>query len=84
MRHDLIVPELGLAGGPIVLSTWLVRLGSEVNQGDRIVELLADGVTVDLSSPASGRLVEACVDEDASVCVGQVLGRVEAPEEEDD
>ncbi|HEX4149409.1 MAG TPA: lipoyl domain-containing protein [Pirellulales bacterium] len=79
MRITLLLPELGLDDAPIVLSLWLVPLGSEVAEGDRLVEVLADGVTVDLPSPASGVLVEMAAGEDDSIRVGQLLGVIEAP-----
>jgi 2-oxoglutarate dehydrogenase E2 component (dihydrolipoamide succinyltransferase) len=78
MRYSLVLPELGLADCPIVLSLWLVPLGSAVTEGDRLVEVLADGITVDLPSPASGVLVEIAAGEDDRLQVGQLLGVVEA------
>jgi pyruvate/2-oxoglutarate dehydrogenase complex dihydrolipoamide acyltransferase (E2) component len=74
-RHPIIVPDLGLDG--LTLSLWLVEAGAEVSEGDRVVELLADGVTVDLSAPASGTLAEPLACEDDPVAVGQTLGVIE-------
>lgn len=79
MRIPIVVPELGLDG--LVLSLWLVEQGTEVAEGDRVVELLADGVTVDLSAPASGVLVETLASEDDPVAVGQTLGVILAAED---
>jgi len=84
MRYSLLLPELGLGDGSIVLSLWLVPLGSEVTEGDRLVEVLADGVTVDLPSPASGVLIEIAAGEDDRLQVGQLLGIVEAPAQASD
>jgi 2-oxoglutarate dehydrogenase E2 component (dihydrolipoamide succinyltransferase) len=69
---------------PIVLSLWLVPAGSEVTEGDRIVEVLADGVTVDLPAPASGVLVDIAAGEDDRIEVGQLLARIEAENESPD
>ena len=77
MRYSLLLPELGLDDSSIVLSLWLVPLGSEVTEGDRLVEVLADGVTIDLPSPASGVLVEIAAGEDDRLQAGQLLGVVE-------
>lgn len=76
-RHPIIVPDLGLDG--VTLSLWLVEAGSEVTEGDRVVELLADGVTVDLSAPASGMLVETFASEDDPVATGQTIGEIDSP-----
>lgn len=75
-RVPLVAPDLGCAGA--TLSLWLVAEGSEVLEGDRVVELVAGGVTVDLGAPVGGRLVAQRVDEDAAVAPGDVLAEFEA------
>jgi 2-oxoglutarate dehydrogenase E2 component (dihydrolipoamide succinyltransferase) len=81
-RHELVVPELGLGDRPLNLSLWLVKAGSEVNEGDRVVEVVSDGVSIDLPAPASGRLVRTLVLEDAPIKVGQSLGLIDSVAEE--
>lgn len=76
-RPRLFVPELGLGGGPIALSLWLVPEGAEVVEGDRVVELVVGAATIDLEAPVSGRLVLQLVDEDANVAVGTALAEFE-------
>jgi pyruvate/2-oxoglutarate dehydrogenase complex dihydrolipoamide acyltransferase (E2) component len=78
MRHNLVMPDLGLGHRPVTISLWLVEIGVEVTEGDRLVELSADSVTVDLPSPASGRLVESLATEDEEVSIGQILGIIES------
>jgi len=75
-RVPLVAPDLGIAG--VVVSLWLVAEGAEVLEGDRVVELVAGGVTVDLGAPVTGRLVGQLVDEDASAVAGAVLAEFEA------
>ncbi|MFM9024132.1 MAG: biotin/lipoyl-containing protein [Planctomycetaceae bacterium] len=72
----LVAPELGVAGAAV--SLWLVAEGAEVLEGDRVVELVAGGVTVDLGAPVGGRLVRQLVDEDAPVAAGAILAEFEA------
>jgi len=74
----LSVPDIGLAGVPVVLSLWLVPEGSTVVEGDRVAELLAGGVTIDLEAPVSGRLARTLVDEDDVVMPGVVLAEFTA------
>lgn len=74
-RVRLVAPDLGVAR--VALSLWLVEEGSEVLEGDRVVELVAGGVTVDLGAPVSGRLVTQRLDEDATVAPGDVLAEFE-------
>ena len=76
-RHDLVMPDLGLPGANLTASAWLSDLGTRVYEGDRLLEISAGEVTIDLPSPATGILVEQLVGEDDEVSVGQVLGVVE-------
>lgn len=74
----LVLPELGAGSVPILVGQWLVEIGREVLEGDRLLEIVAGSATVDLPSPASGVLREMLVCEDERLVVGQVLGVIEA------
>ena len=63
---------------PVLASVWLVEVGAEVTEGDRLLEVVAGAVTVDLPSPATGRLAEVFVGEDEPLVVGQLLAVVTA------
>ena len=76
-RVEITVPDLGLSDTPITISVWLSRTGSEVYEGDRVLELFAGAATVDVGAPASGRLVQQLVLEDETVVVGQIVGVIE-------
>lgn len=75
-RVQLVAPEIGIAGACV--SLWLVAEGAEVVEGDRVVELVAGGATVDLGAPVTGRLVTQFVDEDAPASAGTLLAEFEA------
>ncbi len=75
MRHKLVLSELGLPH--LTVSVWLVERGQKVAAGERVVEVLSDGVTVDLPAPVSGVLVKQLVSEDDPIVVGQVLAWIE-------
>ena len=77
MRHQLILPDLGLGDVPVTASLWLVEQGKRVTEGDRLLEVLADGVTVDLPAPVTGVLVHVLVSEDERLTVGQPLAVLE-------
>lgn len=78
-RVSLVVPELGTRGVPLAVSLWLVPPGAAVMAGDRVVELVAGGATIDLEAPIDGRLIAQRVDEDEPVAAGQVVAEFEAP-----
>ena len=71
-----MVPEFGL-DVPLVVAVWLVPEGAAVAEGDRVVQLVAGGVTIDLEAPVTGRLVACLVEEDEAVTAGTVLAEFE-------
>ncbi len=76
-RVPLVVPDLGLRDGSVAVSLWLVPRGAAVLAGDRVVELVAGGVTIDLEAPVTGRLVVQHADEDDVVSIGSILAEFE-------
>ena len=78
MQTPILLPDLGLAN--VTASIWLAKRGDEVTEGDRLLEVLADGVTVDLPAPCNGRLIKTLVNEDDPLAVGQLLGIIESAE----
>jgi pyruvate/2-oxoglutarate dehydrogenase complex dihydrolipoamide acyltransferase (E2) component len=78
MQTPVVLPDIGAA--PVRLSLWFAEPGDGVFQGDRLVEVLAEGATFDVSSPASGRLAERLAWPNDLLVPGQVLGMVESEE----
>ena len=72
----IVVPDLGLGETPLVLSLWLVPQGSNVLEGDRVVELATNPATVDLLAPVAGECVRQFVDEDTIVFPGMVVAEI--------
>jgi pyruvate/2-oxoglutarate dehydrogenase complex dihydrolipoamide acyltransferase (E2) component len=75
MQAAIVLPELGAE--PVVLSAWFADPGDAVFEGDRLVEVLAEGATFDVPAPATGRLAERRALPDDKLTPGQVLGVVE-------
>ena len=61
-----------------MLSLWFADTGDEVFAGDRLVEVLVNGASFDVSCPATGRLIEKLAYPDEPLTEGQVLGLVES------
>jgi pyruvate dehydrogenase E2 component (dihydrolipoamide acetyltransferase) len=74
----LTLPELGAGEMLITASLWLVEVGDEVSEGDRLLEVCFGAASVDLPAPASGVLVETLVAEDDVLGVGQELAIIES------
>jgi pyruvate/2-oxoglutarate dehydrogenase complex dihydrolipoamide acyltransferase (E2) component len=75
MQADIRLPELGAY--PVVLSAWFADPGEAIFEGDRLVEVLVDGATFDVSAPATGRLIEKRALPRDRLEPGQVLGTLE-------
>ena len=71
------MPDLGLPGISLTTSAWLSDIGTRVYEGDRLLEVSAGEVIIDLPSPATGVLVEQLVGEDDELHLGQTLGLIE-------
>ncbi len=82
-EHPIVVPDLDLGDTPVVVSVWLVARGANVVEGDRVVELLAGDVIVDVSAPASGVLGERRAGEEERVHAGQIVGVILADTSQD-
>jgi 2-oxoglutarate dehydrogenase E2 component (dihydrolipoamide succinyltransferase) len=75
MRSPILMPDVG--GDMPALNLWFAQPGDQVYEGDRLVELLLDGATFDVSSPVDGRLAEKTARPGDQLAPGQILGWIE-------
>ena len=78
MPTPIRLPDLG--GGPVTLSHWYAEPGDRVLAGERLVEVLTDAATFEVTSPASGTLLEKRAFPRDALTAGQVLGVVQEAE----
>ena len=81
MRTPVILPELGAGDEELRVSCWLLELGDAVVAGDRIVEVLCDGITFDVTAECSGTVARIERHLDSVVRSGDVLGWIEMDED---
>lgn len=74
---ELCLPDFDMPGVPVIACVWHTAVGERVVEGDRLLEVTAGDVTIDLAAPASGILAERCVRIDDRLTVGQVLARIQ-------
>ena len=74
---ELRLPEFDLVGVPLSCCCWHAKAGQRVMEGDRLMEVLAGDVTIDLAAPASGMLIQRCVDVDEPLCTNQLLAVID-------
>jgi pyruvate dehydrogenase E2 component (dihydrolipoamide acetyltransferase) len=73
MTTPVIMPALGMAQDTGKIIRWHKHSGELVTQGDTLLEVETDKVTVDIPAPASGRLAEVRAAAGDDVPVGQAI-----------
>ena len=73
---DIVLPADQLEGTSAVLSKWLIAVGAEVKQGDPIIELETDKVSMEICANQDGVLAEIVMQEGEDVPVEGILGRL--------
>ena len=73
---DIILPAEQLEGTSATLTKWLVAIGVMVKEGDPLIELETDKVSMEVCAPADGVLSEIIAAEGQEVEVDTVLGRL--------
>ncbi len=81
VRHGALmtaikVPQLGESIVEATVSRWLKNEGDQVAEGDNLVELETDKITVEVPALSSGVLTKRAVNEGDVVTVDQVLGEL--------
>jgi pyruvate dehydrogenase E2 component (dihydrolipoamide acetyltransferase) len=88
MAYEFKLPDLGEGLTEGEIARWLVQEGQEIAEDDPLVEVQTDKTTVEIPSPAAGKVARILVDEGKVVPVGTVLvvigedGAVSAVEDE--
>src|SRR5437588_5479406 len=73
MAYELKLPDLGEGLTEGEIARWLVSEGQEVAEDDPLVEIQTDKTTVEIPSPAAGKVTQILVEEGKIVPVGTVL-----------
>ena len=84
MPIEIVMPQLGesVTEGQVV--RWLKKPGDPVARFEPLVEVLTDKVTVEVPSPAEGKLASILVPEGETVPVGTVIARLETSQRPDE
>ncbi len=81
MAYELKLPDLGEGLTEGEIARWLVQEGQEVAEDDPLVEIQTDKATVEIPSPAAGKVARILVEEGEVVPVGTVLVVIGIPDE---
>ena len=73
MAYEFKLPDLGEGLTEGEVARWLVSEGDEVTEDQPLVEIQTDKTTVEIPSPAAGKVAQILVEEGKVVPVGTVL-----------
>jgi pyruvate dehydrogenase E2 component (dihydrolipoamide acetyltransferase) len=73
VAYELKLPDLGEGLTEGEVARWLVSEGQDVSEDDPLVEIQTDKTTVEIPSPAAGRVTQILVEEGKVVPVGTLL-----------
>jgi pyruvate dehydrogenase E2 component (dihydrolipoamide acetyltransferase) len=73
VAYEFKLPDLGEGLTEGEIARWLVSEGQEVAEDDPLVEIQTDKTTVEIPSPAAGKVARILVEEGQVVPVGTVL-----------
>ena len=73
MAYELKLPDLGEGLTEGEIARWLVTEGQDVAEDDPLVEIQTDKTTVEIPSPAAGKVTQILVEEGKVVPVGTLL-----------
>jgi 2-oxoglutarate dehydrogenase E2 component (dihydrolipoamide succinyltransferase) len=78
VRHTVKLPKLSETIDEMIVLEWLVALGTQVVEGQALVSVETDKVTVEMPSPVAGVLVEQLVEPDDEVTTGAIIAIIES------
>jgi pyruvate/2-oxoglutarate dehydrogenase complex dihydrolipoamide acyltransferase (E2) component len=71
------LPDFELEGAPLVVANWYSAAGERIVEGQRLVEVVSPEAAIEISAPASGRLIKQCIAVGQPIRVGQVLAIID-------
>ena len=78
MSTEVRVPALGESVTEATVATWFKQPGEQVSVDEMLCELETDKVTVEVPSPATGKLAEIVAAEGATVAPDALLATLSA------
>jgi len=77
MRYEVEIPATADGSLAVKIGNWLKQTGDEVKTGQDLCEAATEKITLYVTSPANGVLVEILVQTGEKVRVGSVVAIVE-------
>lgn len=77
MATEILLPQWGMAMEEGTIVSWLKAEGDLVTEGEPVVEIETDKMTVEVVAPISGVLSDIRAREGETVAVRAILGLIE-------
>jgi len=77
MRYEVKVPPTADGSLAVTIVSWLKKVGEAVAKGEDLVEARTEKITLYVTAPADGQLVEVLTPVGGQARVGDVIGFVE-------
>lgn len=77
MRYSVEMPRVAETTDELVIETWEVAVGGSVVEGQVLIRVETDKVTVEVPSPVTGTLLEQVLLEGAEAHTGSVIAIIE-------
>lgn len=74
--EDLIMPKMGESLQEGTITKWLKKEGDKIERDEMILEISTDKVDTEVPSPVAGVLHQILVQEEETVEVGSVIGKI--------
>ena len=81
MAHEIIMPKAGMAMEEGTIVRWLKREGEEVKEGEPLLEIETDKVSMEIEAAFTGVLIQIMATAGDIVPVTQVIGYIGKPGE---
>ena len=78
MAFDIIMPQMGESIAEATILKWHRKVGETIGKDETLYEISTDKVDAEIPAPMAGTLLEILVEENATVPVGSVVGRIGA------
>lgn len=75
--QEVIFPKLDQDMTEGILTKWLVKVGSLVENGAPLAEMESDKVVAEIEAPCYGRVTALAVPEGSSVAVGATIATIQ-------
>jgi len=76
MAFDIVMPQMGESITEATILKWHRKVGEAIGKDETLYEISTDKVDAEIPAPVAGTLVEILVQENATVPVGTVVGRL--------